>query len=224
MLMKRSALFLLLLMASLSGFLLVLIIFNFYLAPTTPPANQPMGWMDNMWNMMNRMMEGWASPAQYNVPSYFLVVPLLLIAFVVIAIISLVYSVAFPEIKTVKALPETKTVNLLAQNTEISAPPQTVAPLNTANQQTQTIQGSSYETIIRTLKPDERLVLEVLRKHDGKYLQKWIRKETGLTRLKTHRIIARLADRGIVTVKTYGNTNEVALSSWINLDNKKSLE
>ncbi|MGQ9468597.1 MAG: helix-turn-helix transcriptional regulator [Nitrososphaerales archaeon] len=82
------------------------------------------------------------------------------------------------------------------------------------------MQESSYDTILKTLKPDERLVLEVLRKHDGKYLQKWIRKETGLTRLKTHRIIARLAERGIVTVKTHGNTNEVALSSWIKPNNE----
>ncbi len=142
-------------------------------------------------------------------------------AFIVIAIIGLVYLVAFPEIKTVKASPEINMANLPTQNIETSAPPQTITPLNTGNQQNQAIHGSSYDTIIKTLKPDERLVLEVLRKHDGKYLQKWIRKETGLTRLKTHRIIARLTDRGIVTVKTYGNTNEVALSSWINLDTKK---
>jgi predicted transcriptional regulator len=217
--MKKSVLFLLLLIASLSGFLLAAIMSNFYLAPTTPSVNQPTNWIDNMWNMMNRMMECWTSPAQYNVPSYFWIVPLILIAFAVVAIIGLVYSVAFPEIKTVKASPEINMTSLPAQDIEISASPQPVAPVNTDSQQNQAIQ-SSYDTIIKTLKPDEHLVLEVLRKHDGKYLQKWIRKETGLTRLKTHRIIARLADRGIVTVKTYGNTNEVALSSWINLDTR----
>ncbi len=219
--MKKSVLFLLLLITSLSGFFLAAIVFNLYLSPTTPPANQPANWMDNMWNMMNRMMGGWASPAQYDVPSYFWLIPLLLTAFIIIAIIGLVYSVAFPEIKTVKASPEINMANLPTQNIETSAPPQPVDPVNTDNQQNQAIQGSSYDTIIKTLKPDERLVLEVLRKHDGKYLQKWIRKEAGLTRLKTHRIIARLADRGIVTVKTYGNTNEVALSSWVNSDTKK---
>lgn len=177
--MKKSVLFLLLLITSLSGFFLAAIVFNLYLSPTTLPANQPKNWMGDMWNMMNRMMGGWTSPAQYNFPSYFWLIPLLLAAFIVIAIIGLVYSVAFPEIKTVKASPEINMANLPTQNIETSAPPQTVTPLNTGNQQTQTIRGSSYDTIIKTLKPDERLVLEVLRKHDGKYLQKWIRKETG---------------------------------------------
>ncbi len=51
--------------------------------------------------------------------------------------------------------------------------------------------------------------------HGGKYLQKHISKEADLSRLKTHRIIARFAERGIVTVRPFGNTNEVEISSWI---------
>ncbi|MCP8315648.1 MAG: hypothetical protein H3Z51_02135 [archaeon] len=211
--MKKSLLFLILLIASLSGFLLATIIFNVYLAPTTSPANQHMGWMD-------RMMGWWTSPAQYNVPPYFWIVPVLSIVLIIISILGLSYLIVFPEIKTVKASAETKTVDLSAQNKEIGASSQLVTPVKSDNQQTQKILEGSYDTIIKTLKPDERLVLEVLRKHDGKYLQKWIRKETGLTRLKTHRIIARLAERGIVTVKIYGNTNEVALSSWIKLNDE----
>jgi uncharacterized membrane protein len=62
---------------------------------------------------------------------------------------------------------------------------------------------------------DERKVLDVLNSHDGKYLQKYIRSETGLSRLQTHRIVARLADRGVVSVKQVGNTNEVLVSDWL---------
>jgi uncharacterized membrane protein len=58
----------------------------------------------------------------------------------------------------------------------------------------------------------------VLAAHDGKYLQKFIVKETGLSKLKTHRIVSRLAERGIVTAVSSGNTNEVSLSPWLQQD------
>ena len=73
-----------------------------------------------------------------------------------------------------------------------------------------------YESVSKTLTVEERTVLDVLVSHDGKYLQKYIRAETGLSRLKTHRIVSRLAERGIVTLEKSGNTNEVYLSSWLN--------
>jgi uncharacterized membrane protein len=68
---------------------------------------------------------------------------------------------------------------------------------------------------VKTMTDEERSVVQVLKVHEGKYLQKYIRKEAGLSRLKTHRILARLADRGIVTLKKTGNTNEVQLSDWL---------
>jgi uncharacterized membrane protein len=52
----------------------------------------------------------------------------------------------------------------------------------------------------------------VITAHQGRHLQKYIRKEAGLSRLKTHRIIARFAERGIVSLKKSGNTNEIFLS------------
>ena len=63
--------------------------------------------------------------------------------------------------------------------------------------------------------PEEQKVLSVLIAHQGKYLQKYVGKEAGLSRLKTHRIVARFAERGIVTVKPLGNTNEVTVSDWV---------
>ena len=63
--------------------------------------------------------------------------------------------------------------------------------------------------------PEEQKVLNTLIAHQGKYLQKYVVKEAGLSRLKTHRIVARFAERGIVTVKPVGNTNEVAISDWV---------
>ena len=71
------------------------------------------------------------------------------------------------------------------------------------------------ESIMKTLTDDERKVVEVLKVHEGKYLQKYIRGEAGLSRLKTHRVVARLAERGIVTLEKMGNTNQVVLADWL---------
>jgi uncharacterized membrane protein len=72
-----------------------------------------------------------------------------------------------------------------------------------------------YDSVSKTLTADERKVVNVLTSNNGEYLQKYIRSETGLSRLKIHRIITRLAERGIVTLEQSGNTNKVHLSSWL---------
>ena len=77
--------------------------------------------------------------------------------------------------------------------------------------------GSSKDTtavVLRTLKLDERKVVGVLDAHGGTYLQKYITQEVGLSRLKTHRVVAALSERGIVLVEKKGNTNEVSLVKW----------
>jgi uncharacterized membrane protein len=56
--------------------------------------------------------------------------------------------------------------------------------------------------------------VNVLDAHGGKYLQKFVTKEAGLSRLKTHRVVAALSERGIVQVEKRGNTNEVSLVKW----------
>jgi uncharacterized membrane protein len=68
--------------------------------------------------------------------------------------------------------------------------------------------------VLRTLKPEERKVVHVLDVHGGTYLQKFITKEADLSRLKTHRVVASLSERGIVLVEKRGNTNEVTLVKW----------
>jgi uncharacterized membrane protein len=88
---------------------------------------------------------------------------------------------------------------------------------NTAQSKTENLPNMSNtcDVLLRTLTPEEKKVLNVLVSHQGKYLQKYVVKESGLSRLKTHRIIARFAKRGIVTVKEFGNTNEIAVSDWV---------
>ncbi|TMH94316.1 hypothetical protein E6H37_07400 [Candidatus Bathyarchaeota archaeon] len=68
--------------------------------------------------------------------------------------------------------------------------------------------------VLKTLKPEERSIVHVLDAHGGTYLQKYITKEAGLSRLKAHRVVAALSERGIVQVEKYGNTNQVSLAKW----------
>ena len=73
---------------------------------------------------------------------------------------------------------------------------------------------NNVSLVLKTLKPEERSIVGVLDEHGGTYLQKYITKEAGLSRLKTHRIVAALSERGIVIVEKYGNTNQVSLVKW----------
>ena len=79
------------------------------------------------------------------------------------------------------------------------------------------VSGNGRDTtsvVLKTLKPEERKVVGVLDAHGGTYLQKFITVEADLSRLKTHRVIAALSERGIVHVEKRGNTNEVSLVKW----------
>lgn len=73
----------------------------------------------------------------------------------------------------------------------------------------------SLEIIMRVLKPDERVALEVVRNAGGVCMQKDITYKTGLTKLRTHRVVARLAERGVIQVRKLGKTNEITVPAWL---------
>ena len=133
---------------------------------------------------------------------YFAVALVALVAVAVVGVGGLIYFFAFPEIKMTQhftAQPDQKTAAASAQAAEKVAD-SAVSP---------------YASVLKTLTTDERKVIEVLTAHGGKYLQKYIRNEAGLSRLQTHRIVARLAERGIVSLEKTGNTNTVLLANWL---------
>ncbi|MGC9144939.1 MAG: helix-turn-helix transcriptional regulator [Nitrososphaeria archaeon] len=78
--------------------------------------------------------------------------------------------------------------------------------------QTKDIISDKSEDILSFLLPDEKKIVDILIKHDGEYLQKFISKEAGFTRVKTHRVVVRLAQRGIVSLEKRGNTNIIRLN------------
>ena len=49
----------------------------------------------------------------------------------------------------------------------------------------------------------------------GTMLQKIIRWKTGSSRVKTHRVLYRLDERGVVTAEKHCNTNKITLAEWL---------
>jgi hypothetical protein len=126
-----------------------------------------------------------------------------------VAIVVVVYSVLFPkirvEVKPTFSSPE-QSVDI---NTGISTP---------------VAKSQSLEAILRILNSDERKIVEALASQpDGTMLQKDLKFEAGLSRVKTHRVLARLVARRIVTAEKYYNSNKITLANWIaNCEENKS--
>jgi hypothetical protein len=74
---------------------------------------------------------------------------------------------------------------------------------------------STFDAVLRILKEDEKKVIETLVAEGGTMLQKDIRWKTGFSRVKTHRILYRLAERGLVSAEKYYNTNRITLANWL---------
>ena len=75
--------------------------------------------------------------------------------------------------------------------------------------------ASTLDAVLRILKEDEKKVIETLVAEGGTMLQKDIRWKTGFSRVKTHRILYRLAERGLVSAEKYYNTNKITLAEWL---------
>lgn len=69
--------------------------------------------------------------------------------------------------------------------------------------------------VFKVLRPDEKMVVDLLIKNGGKMLQKDLRWDLGMSRVQIHRVVERLEERNIVSRRPVGNTNEVILADWI---------
>jgi hypothetical protein len=138
--------------------------------------------------------------------SYLWIIPVALIGIVVVSVIGVVFYLAFPQLRYVKRTCEIPNSN--------GAPIEAV-PSDVGLAVSSTVESNTCGVVLKTMTPEEQKVLNVLVAHKGKYLQKYVSKEAGLSRLKTHRIVARFAERGIVTVTEFGNTNEIVVSDWV---------
>lgn len=195
--MRRFAVFLILLVASLIALTVVLV------AGVLVFASSSFNWASVMSGMMGTsgmMNETNQTGASSSVVTAFGVAFIVLIIVVIVGVVCLAYYVAVPEIRsgvTPVFCGTTPQKKIIGQELE------------------QEVECTLLESIVKTLSDEERKVIEVLIAHDGKYLQKYIRNQAGLSRLKTHRILARLAERGIVMLEKTGNTNQVLLADWL---------
>jgi len=195
--MKRVNLFLILLIASVAA-LIASTAIGFTLFSSA--QHNPYDWMSQMWNYNGIGMGGMMGHTQTQQTTAATWLPVfgvlfaVLIGVTVLGIVGVSYYLVYPQIRVGAVQPA---VALTQSNGSMV---------------------SAYDSVSKTLTNDERKVIEVLKAHEGKYLQKYIKSETGLSRLRTHRIIARLAERGIVTLEKTGNTNQVYLAMWLSQD------
>jgi uncharacterized membrane protein len=201
--------------------LLTLAFISWYFSVTSPTSYMD-SWMNQMWGGssngnyggMGGMMGGGTGTSTVST-SYLWVIPLILGAAVAVTIAGVAFYSVFPELKYIK----TKTT---CNPSVTDASVKTTPAGSATDTKTAQVIGENLPTVsnncdvlLRTLTPEEKKVVNVLVAHQGKYLQKYVVKETGLSRLKTHRIIARFAERGIVNVEEFGNTNQIVLANWI---------
>jgi hypothetical protein len=208
--MRKLYIFLSIFIITLSVFLSLALV-GWYLAATSPSYYRS-NWMSQMWGPHiggdgnYGGMGGMMGNGSGTTSSYLWVIPVALIAVVVVSIIGVVFYLALPQLRYVKRtceMPNFNSVTMQPDKSGTGVVANSVAEPNT------------YGVVLKTMTTEEQKVLSVLITHQGKYLQKYVSKEAGLSRLKTHRIVARFAQRGIVNVKEFGNTNEIVVSDWV---------
>ena len=122
-----------------------------------------------------------------DTPLFVVLSPLLFLTTVLAGVVGVIYFLVLPEIRSIAS--------------------ETTTNYSTRNE-------SAVDMVMKTLKPEERKVIEVLLVHGGTYLQKYLGKEADLSKVKTHRVVARLSERGLLQVVKKANTNEVSLVGW----------
>jgi len=73
----------------------------------------------------------------------------------------------------------------------------------------------TFDAVKRVLKDDERKIVEFIINSGGSMLQSDIARQSGFSRVKTHRILYRLSTRGIVVAEKYYNTYKITLAEWL---------
>jgi hypothetical protein len=209
--MRKLYVFLAIFIITLSVFLSLALV-GWYLAATSP-SYYGSSWMSQMWGPhlgtdgnyggMGGMMGNGSGTTS---SSYLWLIPVALIVIVAVSVVGVVFYMAFPQLRYVKRNCEMPTAQSV-----------TVEPVKSVEESVvnSVVEPNTCGVVLKTMTPEEQKVLNVLVAHQGKYLQKYVSKEAGLSRLKTHRIVARFAQRGIVTVTEFGNTNEIVVSDWV---------
>ena len=224
--MQRLHIFVIILITTI-GVLVSLATVAWYLS-VTAPSYYGSSWMSQMWGNhlgangnyggMGGMMGSGNGSNGTGTTSYLWIIPVLLIVASAVAVIGVVFYLVFPELRFIKSkgacnppMPAPNPNQATGPSTTANVSPSSTAP----DVSSVSAAPNNCEVLLKTMTPEEQKVLNVLISHQGKYLQKYVVKEAGISRLQTHRVVARFAKRGIVTVNEFGNTNEIMLSDWV---------
>lgn len=77
------------------------------------------------------------------------------------------------------------------------------------------IQTNGNSNLLRLLNPNEKKVIQSMMERDGSILQSELSRMEGMTKLKVHRAVKELQNKGIVKLEQYGKTNKIILSDDI---------
>lgn len=83
--------------------------------------------------------------------------------------------------------------------------------LNSTIEKQKKLVKTNMGIIMKFLGPDDRQAMRVLLEKGGSTTQSEIASHNGMTRLKAHRIVRRLEDRGVIHVEKHGKLNIVRL-------------
>ena len=117
----------------------------------------------------------------------------LLVLLIILLVIVIVYLVFFPRLESVKSS----------------------ASIQTKVEEISEEENKSLEVALKLMESDERRVVETLINAGGSMLQKDISYELKISRVKTHRILVKLINRGIVIAEKKFNTNNIILADWL---------
>ena len=125
-------------------------------------------------------------------------------AVIIILLIAIIVILLFPRLRSVKASkPLEPEVHRIEDNKAVEK-----------NVETK-VAESPLDVTIRLLHDDERRVVEALAMAGGSMLQKDISYDLKLSRVKTHRVLVGLIERGVVKAEKQYNTNLITLSAWL---------
>lgn len=71
------------------------------------------------------------------------------------------------------------------------------------------------EVLLKMLNADERKVINILLENNGKALQSEVTHLPGMSKVKSHRIVQRLIDRGVLQKEDFGKTNKIKFAPGI---------
>jgi uncharacterized membrane protein len=74
---------------------------------------------------------------------------------------------------------------------------------------------NNTEILLKFLNPDERKLVNLLIENDGKVIQAELTRLPGMSKVKSHRVVQKLIDRGVIEKETLGKTNIVRFSEEI---------